>query len=436
MANPKLVLSLLLVLAASFLVVGIILFGPDQEPDAPSSSAATKAGVAASSSVADDFDWTNAAVSSIAAGGGGGRSAVSASGSTQAMRSDNVLFGLLSIEDSRARQAYLDRVTPALAALSPDEALALVWQLEDGELRDMAMLALLQEWSGVSTLELIRSGNIWRFGTTGALASHLLESGQFTAAQAAELALRSDDGRRRGDLLSRIGAQLALEDPAAAVALADTLDPRQQERFLNRLATNLAADSPQLARQVASTIADPASRAAMMARILEAEAARNPAEAARNFLTLPPETAEAQARAARRIAESWAGQDTLAAMQWAGSLGDDNAQAAARQGINAAAPVGIGARLATGEGGVPVLRDVVPGGPASMSGQLRPGDAVLAVSDANGGWLESRGMQVRELVNLIRGEPNTQVSLQVQSPGEAVPRVVTIGRQQVIHRLP
>jgi C-terminal processing protease CtpA/Prc len=39
-----------------------------------------------------------------------------------------------------------------------------------------------------------------------------------------------------------------------------------------------------------------------------------------------------------------------------------------------------------------------------------------------------------ELIGLIRGAPNSQVSLQVQSPGESAPRTITLGRQQIIFR--
>lgn len=427
MTNPKLVIGLLLALAASVLVLGVLSSGPDPVP-APGGNGTGMAGRPAPASGGNSWD----APATVLAGDE--PEAPRRNRVVPTARDTNVLLRLLSMEDSRARQAYLDKVAPALAALGPDEALAKVKELEDAELRDMAMLALLQEWSGVSTLDLVRSGEIWRYGAAGALASHLLNSGEFTAAQAADLALTGADGRRRADLLARIGAQLATQDPARALSLAEALEGRQQEQFFSRMAANLAASSPQAARQVASAIADPARRSAMMARILEAEAASNPVQAAQNFMLMPPETADAQVRAARRIAEAWAGRDTLAAMQWAGSLADANARAAAQQGINTAAPIGIGARVATGEGGVPVLRDIVPGGPASASGQLRAGDAVLAVSDGSGGWVSSQGMGVNQIVGLIRGDPNTRVSLQVQSPGEAVPRVVTLDRQQVIHR--
>ena len=344
----------------------------------------------------------------------------------------NLLVGLASIEDGKDREAFLDRVIRRLAALGPDAALAQVQQLEDAELRDMAMLALLQEWSGVSTLELIRSGNIWRFGTSGALGLYLLEEGRISPDQAAQMARASSDANRRSELLARVASRL--DDPAAALAMADGLDERQRQRFVERLASALAEESPADARAFAERVGDPAVRSLMLARVLESEAAQDPAGAARNFLTMPPESADLQARAAARIAQEWAAKDTLSALQWASSLPSDNARQSAQQGIQAVAPVGIGARLAQGTGGVPVLEGLVPGGPASASGQLRAGDSVLAVSDARGSWVDARTVRMGDLIGMIRGEPNTQVSLQVQSPGENAPRTITLGRQQIIFR--
>lgn len=346
----------------------------------------------------------------------------------------NLLAGLAAAGDGRGREAYLDGVVRRLAALGPEAALAQVQQLPDAEMRDMAMLALLQEWSGVSTLELIRSGDIWRFGTSGALGLHLLEKGLITPDRAAELARSSTDANRRSELLARVATSMAASDPAAALALADGLGGRERQRFAERVATDLAGQSPEAARQLASQTTDPGLRDAMLTGILAVEASSDPAAAARNFASMPPESRDGRARAARTIAQEWAANDTVPAMQWAAGLEDEGARQAAQQGIQAAAPVGIGARLGRGDGGVPVLEAVVPGSPAGASGQLQPGDAILAVSGPNGSWVDARSVRMGELIGMIRGEPNTQVSLQVQSPGQAAPRTVTLGRQQIINR--
>jgi len=427
--NPKLLMAVLLGLAGVLLVAGLAYFG---EPEAGAPSGAAAGGGGMSSAAEADADLSDEETSWAVAGSG-----EAAGGAVARMRlagGGNVLSGLASIDDPRKREAYLRRVVRSLAALGPEAALAQVQQLEDEELRDMTMLALLQEWSGVSTLELIRSGNIWRFGVEGALGLHLLENGKITPERAAEMALATRGANRRSELLAQVAAQMAGTNPAAAMALADGLDDRQKARFIERVAANLAEQSPAAARDLVARSSDPVARAAMMARILEVEAMKDPAGAARNFLSQPPETPQGQQQAARGIASRWASQDTLAALQWADSLGDDNLRNAARQGIQAVAPVGIGAQLGSGTGGVPVLQNMVPGGPASASGQLRNGDAILAVSNASGQWVDSRTVRMGELIGLIRGEPDTQVSLQVQSPGESAPRTVTLGRQQIIYR--
>jgi len=427
--NPKSAVVALLALAAVTLVAGLFYSG------SPQAVAVVSSGASSGESAAGETKTlvtaaTEAGAEDIAT------PAIDSAKQPVSLRiagAGNLLSGLAAMKDGPSRDAFLDGVVGRLAALGPEAALAQVQQLPDAELRDMAMLALLQEWSGVSTLELIRRGDIWRFGASGALGLYLLDQGRITADQAAAMARASTDANRRAELLARVGARLAEENPAAAMALADGLDERQRQRFAERLAASLAEQSPDAARRFALQLNDPGTRSAMLARILETEAAKDPAAAARGLMAMPPDEAEARARAARRIGSEWASRDTLAALQWVGSLDDENARNAARQGIDAVAPVGIGARLSPGEGGLPVLQELVPGGPASASGQLQAGDTVLAVSDANGRWVDARSLQMGDLINLIRGEPNTQVSLQIQSPGETAPRAVTIGRQQIIY---
>lgn len=427
--NPRLAIILLLALAGGLLLVLVAYLTEPYPADAGERLELAKAPreeppVGGSASVVDGGTTTASE---------GGPAAEQPVTSLRIAGGGNFLAGLASIEGGAERDAYLDGIIGRLAALGPEAALAQVQQLEDAELRDMAMLALLQEWSGVSTLELIRSGDIWRFGASGALGLYLLEEGSITADQAAQMARASTDANRRSELLARVGARLAVDNPAAAMALADGLDGRQSRRFAERLAARLAEQSPESARQFAAQLNDPGLRSAMLGRILETEATQDPAAAAQGFLAMPPEETQARERAARRIASEWASRDTLAAMQWADSVGDESAREAARQGIGAVAPVGIGARLTRGDGGLPVLEDLVPGGPASASGQLQAGDRIVAVGDANGRWVDARNVRLGEVVGLIRGEPNTQVSLRIQSPGDAAPRAVTLGRQQIIH---
>lgn len=321
-----------------------------------------------------------------------------------------------------------------LAALPAGQALARIGELPDQESRDMAMLALLGEWSGMTSLELIRSGDVWRFGASGALAVHLLEGGKITPAQAVAMVQGNEDGNRRGELFARVGAKLAAANPGAAVALGNGLEGWERQRFLEGLASQWAESSPDEARRWISSVTDARTRDALLAGLLQSEAQKNPATAAANFSALPPADDSARAQAAMRIASDWAAKDTVAAMQWAGSLAGDAERNAAQRGIQSAAPVGIGAMLTRGSDGRPVVGNLVPGGPASASGALQTGDTLLAVTDGKGGWVDTSKLRTREVLSLVRGDPNTQVSLQVLSPGSSTPRTVTIGRQQIIFR--
>lgn len=344
-----------------------------------------------------------------------------------------LLAGLAGIKDAKAREVYLAGVVGRLAALGPEKALEQVRAMQDEESREMAMLALLMEWSGITTLDLVQGGDVWRFGTEGALAVYLLENGRISPALAVSMATASNGANRPGDLMARVASKLVETDPAAALALGQKLEGRQQFRFYQSLAQSWAGSDPAAARQWASRIEDPAMRARVQESIFQVEVSANPSSAARQFAQSPPENLESRARLAARIAESWAEKDTLAAMQWSAGLTDPSSRTAAMEGIQRVAPVGIGARLSTGDDGLPVLVDFVPGSPASASGQLRPGDKLVAVGDGRGGWVGAGGRPLGEVVSLIRGNPNTQVSLQVQSPGGAAPRVITLGRQQIVH---
>lgn len=424
--SPRTVIITLLCCAAALLVGGLAYWGGPQAAG-EKVVGPLAAGSAETPEMNGPAEWATGDLAS-----GSGQSAAPADAPLRITGGGDLLFGLGAIKDGKDREAYLDGIIGRLAALGPEAALAQVQQLPDAELRDAAMLALLQEWSGVSTLELIRSGNIWRFGASGALGLYLLEQGRIAPEQAAQMARASTDANRRSELLARVASRM--ENPAAALAMADGLDERQRQRFVERLASELAEQSPEDARAFAASVTDPAVRSLMLARVLENEASRDPSAAARNFLAMPPDAADQQDRAARRIAQEWAARDTLSAMQWASSLPSDSVRESAQQGIEAAAPVGIGARVGMGAGGVPILEDLVPGGPASASGQLQAGDSILAVSDANGSWVDSRSVRMGDLIGLIRGQANTQVSLQVQSPGDAAPRTITLGRQQIIFR--
>ena len=341
---------------------------------------------------------------------------------------------LAEVEGSRAREDYVNAMFRPLAALGVDVAMLRVRELPDAASQDMAMLALLGEWSGQSVTELVQNGGVGRFGVAGALGLYLMNEGKMTPVQTAALANEFLTGQQRGTVLSRAAEQLAATDPTTALAMGDGLTDWQQARFLARFVSGWASASPDDARAWAGQVQDARTRSVLLGRVLAEEVKVNPTSAAEAFLAAPPEDAQIRERTARQIAANWAAKDTVAAMQWANNLPEGNDRESAQRGISSTAPVGIGARLSRGEDGLPVLQELVPGSPASASGQLRSGDRLLAVSDASGTWVNSRDRSIGDVVGLIQGDAQTPVSIQVQSADGSAPRVVTLRREQIIHR--
>lgn len=79
--------------------------------------------------------------------------------------------------------------------------------------------------------------------------------------------------------------------------------------------------------------------------------------------------------------------------------------------------VGIGALLGIEEDNC-VVKEIVPGGPADIGKQLRPNDKIISVAQKNTEPVEVIGMKLRKVVDMIRGQKGTPVTLLVQ-PADA-----------------
>jgi len=96
--------------------------------------------------------------------------------------------------------------------------------------------------------------------------------------------------------------------------------------------------------------------------------------------------------------------------------------------------VGIGAVLAEKDD-FATIRELVPGGPAALSGQLNPGDRIISIAQGEGGIMtDVMGWRLQETVALIRGAENSRVILEVL-PADASPdgkhRLVTLVRKKI-----
>lgn len=96
--------------------------------------------------------------------------------------------------------------------------------------------------------------------------------------------------------------------------------------------------------------------------------------------------------------------------------------------------VGIGAILSMEDDGYCVIREIVPGGPADLGGQLKVKDKILAVAQPGAEPIEVIGMKLRRIVDMIRGQKGTKVELTVLPGDEAdasKTKVVTVTRDVI-----
>jgi hypothetical protein len=133
-------------------------------------------------------------------------------------------------------------------------------------------------------------------------------------------------------------------------------------------------------------------------------------EAVKRLLNSIDDAAQRKA-AIETIGKVLAEKNTDDAVAWANGFSDPTERQAAHQAIYEGAPRGIGAVLKV-ENGFPTVRGVVPGSPLDGSG-VQTGDQFLEVWDSNGARHPLYGKDLGTTVNLIRGEPGSEVTLRV-----------------------
>ncbi len=95
--------------------------------------------------------------------------------------------------------------------------------------------------------------------------------------------------------------------------------------------------------------------------------------------------------------------------------------------------VGIGALLSS-EDGQCVIKELIPGGPAILSRQINVNDKIVAVTQGEGEPVDVIGMNLRKVVNMIRGEKGTPITLTVipaDATDIAIRKLVTLTRDVV-----
>lgn len=94
---------------------------------------------------------------------------------------------------------------------------------------------------------------------------------------------------------------------------------------------------------------------------------------------------------------------------------------------------GIGATL-TERDDLTTVRDLVPGGPAALSGKIKIGDRIVGVAQGDGEMVDVRGWRQDDAVALIRGALNTVVRLEIlpaDVSAEGKTKVISLVRKKI-----
>lgn len=94
---------------------------------------------------------------------------------------------------------------------------------------------------------------------------------------------------------------------------------------------------------------------------------------------------------------------------------------------------GIGALLRTHRDFVEIV-ELIPGGPASKSNQLKPGDRIIGVGQSGENMVDVVGWRLRDVVDLIRGPRESEVRLRIlpgSTGSDTQPRTITLVRNEI-----
>jgi carboxyl-terminal processing protease len=95
--------------------------------------------------------------------------------------------------------------------------------------------------------------------------------------------------------------------------------------------------------------------------------------------------------------------------------------------------IGIGARLQTdAESDFTKVSEVTIGGPAHKQGELKDGDLIMKVGQADKEPVDVAGMDINEVVSMIRGKLATEVRLTVKAKSDGKVKIISIVREEII----
>jgi hypothetical protein len=345
---------------------------------------------------------------------------------------DAALEKLSGIVAAADRLAFIRGMFARIASGAPAENVRALKSLPEGMEREAALVALVANLRSTPFTLDQQSRLVEGFGSMGGILAGLLDNPSVAAEYVGQLLT----GMAKAKLLGSAAAREAANDPQRALTFGAGLEGKERSEFMLALASGWANSSGDGAWAWSLQEPDAALRDAMQAAIIERWAAKDPRSAALHAAQIG--NAESRLKALRGIGAQWASIDTGAAMEWVNSLPNPSERSAAAEAVSTTAPVGIGVALAMGSEGYPVIRELIPGGPASSVAGLQDGSQIAAISDGSGRFTDLRGKDLGDVVSMMRGKPGSNVWLQVVQPGGSPTdrTIIMITRQQLMFKRP
>jgi hypothetical protein len=234
----------------------------------------------------------------------------------------------------------------------------------------------------------------------------------------------------RSEMLLTLSRSLGDKDPKAALARTEGWTPWEKERATRHVLASWSYKSPEDAWQWYQANRGQFDQD-MSASILTPWAEADP-QAAKRLLTSIQDPDERRS-AIEAIGKVLAAKNTDDAVAWANAFDNPRDREEAHRAIYEAAPRGIGAMLKV-QNGYPTVSGIVPDSPLDGSG-VQPGDQLLELWESSGAKHALYAKDLSTTVNLIRGEPGSQVTIRLlrqnQTSGRLEEYLVPITRQQL-----
>lgn len=353
---------------------------------------------------------------------------------------DAFIEALNGIDDLSERDAFIRGGFAWFGTLGLEPALSAAAGLPEGSPKDAALLALLCQWSGRPLANLLADPGLWEErppslsgkqehsrGDAGtALGTWMLTEGFSTPAQVVTYARDFLDSDGIDYLVTEAALAVASANPDQALAMIAGFPELQGAVLRIRFFDRWAREDPFAAWKWGRQNPGNPEAQSLLGTVSLTLGERDPEAAAAKIGGLEGLEGVARQTAYQVLGQNWAKQDGRAAVAWAQALTNAEDRDRALAGVKRQVPAGVGFGLSRRQDGVKIVGGIVDDGPASRT-SLSQGDRLLAVTGQDGAWLAAADMNDSQFVTACRGEPGTQVSLQVESK-DGSRRVVTVTR--------